>query len=310
MTELTIVICTYKRSTLLRNALQSLRGIEQIEKPWELLIVDNAGDSGTKAVAEEFSKLLPIRYVIEPKLGISHARNKAITEARAPIILFTDDDVTFHSSWLSNMHKTISEHSECDFWGGQVEPVWLTQKPTWFDIKLCPVLANVIVQYDLGNKSRYWNPKSDNPFVGANFALRVTMAKQLDMFDAKLGVTGGSGGSGEDSLFIKKISQSGSKGWYVANAKVLHPVSPERISKYYTYRYAWQQGKTSIYLLRQEYHFIPRWLYRIALEKFFKSMWQYLKGIVCLNPAECFAGQFTMLFNLSKLCHAVFSTKR
>lgn len=310
MTEFTIAICTYKRSALLRNTLQSLRGIEQIEKPWELLIVDNAGDSGTKAVAEEFSKLLPVRYVTEPKLGISYARNRAITEARAPIILFTDDDVTFHSSWFSNMYKAISVHSECDFWGGRVEAIWSKQKPSWFEPKYCPMLNNIIVEYNLGAESRYWNPQTDNPFPTVNIALRMATAKKVNMFDTKLGIIGKRRIGGEDASLIKKISQAGSKGWYAADAKIHHIITPGRITKKYTYSYAWLLGNLSVYFVRQEHNRLPRWLYSVAFTKFMSGLKEWLRGIVRRDSGECFAGQFVMLFNLSKLWHAVLSQKK
>jgi glycosyltransferase involved in cell wall biosynthesis len=61
---------------------------------WEVLVVDNNSRDDTPAVVAQCQREWPrLRYVHEPRQGLSHARNLGIAHASGDILLFTDDDV-------------------------------------------------------------------------------------------------------------------------------------------------------------------------------------------------------------------------
>jgi glycosyltransferase involved in cell wall biosynthesis len=69
-----VVLCTYNRAQLLRRALAALAA--QRTAPgltWELVLVDNNSNDGTKDVIEAFmpSSPFPIRYLFEGRQGKS-----------------------------------------------------------------------------------------------------------------------------------------------------------------------------------------------------------------------------------------------
>src|SRR6187455_3042172 len=96
MLDVTVAICTWNRRTLLESTLESLERMKVSPSTrWELVLVDNGSTDGTAEVVANWisRRTLPLRYVHESVLGLSNARNRAITEARAEWLLFTDDDV-------------------------------------------------------------------------------------------------------------------------------------------------------------------------------------------------------------------------
>ncbi len=321
MPELTIAICTYQRLEPLRAALESLCACasHSESKSWDVVVVDNAGQEAVREMVEGFGARLPVRYVSEEKTGTSHARNRAVREAQAastPIVLFTDDDVTFDPLWLSRMADAIDGQPGCDFWGGRVEPVWPrgTKPPRWFDPRLCPMLGDTIVQYRQGETSRAWDAASDPPFYTANLALRVQAVVKAGGFDVTVGHRGGIRMGMEDSLMVRSIAAMGGKGWYVAEAVVFHPVPPERLTKRYARQFAWRQGYASVHQARSGLHDgadagnsgrVPRWLYRAAMTGVFQGVGRWLGGLLTGHSARAFAGEFQTVFNLSKLVHAM-----
>ena len=102
--EISATICTYRRYTLLRRALESLCVQALAPERYEILVVDNGIDEQTAAVVadcrESFASVT-IRLSSEPALGLSQARNRALSEARGRYLAFLDDDAWAPESWLA-----------------------------------------------------------------------------------------------------------------------------------------------------------------------------------------------------------------
>lgn len=80
--RVSIIICTRRRPTMLHNCLEALR--RSVRAPDEVIVVDNSsGDPATESVAGKFHA----RYVLEEKVGLSHARNRGITESNSEILV-------------------------------------------------------------------------------------------------------------------------------------------------------------------------------------------------------------------------------
>ncbi len=321
MSEISVAICTYRRADLLPTTLGSLAGAQHPAIDWELLIVDNACEDRVKQIVEGFQDQLPIRYVQEQETGIARARNRAASNAKGPVVLFADDDVLFDPQWLVRMADAIHSQPQCAFWGGRIEPVWDgVERPDWFDIDRCPMLGDAIVRYDAGHKPRPWNPNTDPPFYTCNLALRVEAIQQMGMFDVTLGHMGESRGTGEDSWMIKSIARAGGQGWYAADALLHHPVPPQRLTKPYARSFMWRQGRVSVEMLRRQNQALPpqeagsqpsppgrlpRWLYLVSAKGLCAGVGQWLGGLVRCDATQRFMGRLMVVFNTSKLCHAV-----
>src|SRR5947207_460492 len=99
--DVSLVLSTYNRAERLQPALDALLA-QTGSVDYEILVVDNNSTDATasvvRAVAEQAHGR--IRYVFEERQGLSHARNRGIRLARAPVIAFTDDDVRLAPDWV------------------------------------------------------------------------------------------------------------------------------------------------------------------------------------------------------------------
>lgn len=88
--SISCVIPTHARSTLLREALDSVT--QQTQRPMEVLVVSDVEDELTREVVREFSQLLNVRLLRSPGSGASQSRNFGVENSNGTIIAFLDDD--------------------------------------------------------------------------------------------------------------------------------------------------------------------------------------------------------------------------
>lgn len=101
----TVAVCTRDRAHDLAHCLDAL---ELITYPAvELLVVDNApaGDATKRVVQARKGR---VRYTVEPRPGLSLARNRAIAEAQGEILAFTDDDVLVDPGWVAALAEVFT----------------------------------------------------------------------------------------------------------------------------------------------------------------------------------------------------------
>src|SRR5436190_6621269 len=131
--QVSVVIGTYNRAHLLKGTLEALASqTVPSSLEWEIVVVDNNSRDTTAQVVTAFSKTIatPVRYVFEPELGISRARNRGIREARGSIIAFTDDDVLPSPDWIADLLAAIDRWNAHGV-GGRILPRWETSPPRW-----------------------------------------------------------------------------------------------------------------------------------------------------------------------------------
>jgi succinoglycan biosynthesis protein ExoM len=103
-----VAVLTFKRRHELADFLE---GFSRVEMPARcrvtLLVVDNdANASGRETVAAWQDRIPEMRYVVEPRVGIPVARNRAVREALAcdaDALCFIDDDEVPEAAWLVNL---------------------------------------------------------------------------------------------------------------------------------------------------------------------------------------------------------------
>ena len=80
--DVSIIICTYNRSALLANMLESLSKVRvPAGTRCELILVDNNSTDDTREAIESYSNRLPIIRRFEPVQGHAQSRNSAIEAA-------------------------------------------------------------------------------------------------------------------------------------------------------------------------------------------------------------------------------------
>jgi glycosyltransferase involved in cell wall biosynthesis len=280
---ITVAICTYNRCATLEGALSSLLAVRVPEGgSMEVLVVDNNSTDGTRALVEALATRHPstVRYVFEPKQGISHARNTAIDCARAAILAFADDDVLFHPEWLSAVLETFAAAPDAACLGGRAVPVFENGEPPW----LTPYLASVYGATALGNE-----PKTlkfpEHPY-GLNMAFRRRTFEAVGDFNPAFNRGATNLISGEETELFARADAAGLKTVYTPYAIVHHRIARARSTRYWVVRRYYWGGVTRAIMhcelsklrssesLRRAYYELAHLSGEIA-----KRPWRYVRAL-------------------------------
>ncbi|TZG29465.1 glycosyltransferase family 2 protein [Sphingomonas montanisoli] len=101
---LSVIVPAYGVTTMLADALNSLRA--QTRDDWEAIVIDD-GDARVAEYFEPFSGDPRIRLLRTENGGLPVARNRAIAEARAPLISLLDADDTYMPHYVARMIAAI-----------------------------------------------------------------------------------------------------------------------------------------------------------------------------------------------------------
>jgi glycosyltransferase involved in cell wall biosynthesis len=259
----TVAICTWNRAALLDRTLSEMRKLRTPDGlRWELLVVNNNCTDDTDAVIRRHSGRLPLRRLFEREQGHSHARNRALREARGELLVWTDDDVLVEPGWLAEYTRAAREHPEAGFFAGPIEPWYEVEPPAWFRRHLGQ-LTGVVVLADQGPEARPY--RLGDQVFGANMAFRTAVAKAFPA-DARLGRVGGLLTGGDDTDLVVRAFRAGHTGYCLPGARLRHFVPAERVSEGYVWRWFRGSGHT---LVRQtgdpggaRIWGVPRWALR------------------------------------------------
>ena len=138
MAALTVIIPTHNpRLELLDEVLQSLRGQTLPWADWELLVIDNASDP---PVPQHLVSWHPnARVVLEPQLGLTHARLRGIREACAALLVWVDDDNILDAAYLLSARDAFASHPRLGAAGGSSKACYAAPPPAWFVEGLVPL---------------------------------------------------------------------------------------------------------------------------------------------------------------------------
>jgi len=240
--QVSVAICTWNRSALLRQTLDDVTRLEVPEGvAWEVLVVNNNCTDDTPRVLEAFAGRLPLRVVFERKQGLSSARNAAVREARGAYIAWTDDDVRLEQQWLAAYVAAFRARPDAAFFGGPIHPEFEREVPPW----LAQVWSRVATAYGeraLGPDPIRFDGQQLTPF-GANYAVRADVQRHHP-YDTRLGRRPGGMVLGEEIALAQALIAEGLEGWWVPDARVRHFVPAHQMNTRYLRRYFRGLGQT------------------------------------------------------------------
>ncbi len=108
-----VVVCTRDRPDQLPIALNSILASRRADV--EVIVVDNAPKTAAaRTVVDELADAR-VHYVLEPRPGLSRARNRGAQDAGGRFLVFTDDDVRVDPDWLGRLLNgfTRAPHVGC-----------------------------------------------------------------------------------------------------------------------------------------------------------------------------------------------------
>lgn len=268
---LTVAVCTWNRAALLARTLDAMTRLRlPRDLAWELVVVDNGSTDDTAAVVAGFEGRLPVRRLVEPRTGLSHARNAAVAAARGTAIVWTDDDVLVEVDWLAGYAAAFARWPDADVFGGPILPYFDAPPPEWLRRGLAQV-ANAYALLDLGPEPVPFDERR-LPF-GANYAIR-TAAQRRVPYSPELGRVGTALRSGEETMVVRTLLAGGARGWWVPEARVAHLVPRARqtvrfLRAYYRGNGASSHADPSFHGPEHGARLLgrPRWVWRLAVEQ-------------------------------------------
>ncbi len=224
--QMTIAVCTRDRPDRLATLLASLRAQEYPRM--RILVVDNAppDDQARQVVLAAGREPGPdLEYVVEPRPGLSWARNRAIEAADGEVIAFADDDERCDRWWAAELARGFVEVPAADAVAGIIVPGELvTESQALFE-------AYSGVRRGRGFTRAVFSPATASqqsplyplpPFgAGGNMAFRRGALARIGGFDNALGagtVTQG----GEDTAALSMLLLAGGTVVYQPSAIVHH----------------------------------------------------------------------------------------
>jgi glycosyltransferase involved in cell wall biosynthesis len=191
----------------------------------QIVVVDNDELASARKVCGAVSIPWPMKYVVEPQRGITHARNRAIAEASSvDFVAFIDDDEVPSAHWLDELLWAQAEFA-ADVVSSPVLPRYDPDVADWvrrggfFDERVAAT----------GTTRRAC--AANNVLVGTH------VFRNVPRFDDAFALSGA-----EDTHFFLRVGQAGHKIVWSQQAVVFEAVSAERGTVGWILRREYQTG--------------------------------------------------------------------
>lgn len=245
---ISVVICTYNRADLLKIAIDSLLEQSLDTSEFEIIIIDNNSKDTTQNVGLAYTENHEnVKYFLEEKVGLSHARNRGYLEAKGNYVAYADDDCKLPVDWLLNAKNVILQKGSAVI-GGPVYPFYLYPKPSWH--------KDTYELFTFGDIAR--NLGNDEYLFGGNIFFRKDILNQYNGFNPEFGMSGNSIGYAEETdLQIRIRATSFNEDiYYDPQLYVNHLVRFEKTTILWIIKSFYAKGKHN-YFLRKRINILP-----------------------------------------------------
>jgi glycosyltransferase involved in cell wall biosynthesis len=205
-----------------------------------------------------------VRYVREPRPGISHARNQGLDHARGALVAFIDDDETASPGWLRHLLDTQAAH-DADI---VLAPVLFRLDATANDDATTELRAFYDCTIDAPTGSAVGSSLLTPPWARRDMAYprlasgnallsRRRPALRQARFDPRLGLIGG-----EDTLFFNELVAAGARVVWCAEAVAVETGTRDRLSPRHVAARAFRLGQITAWvplLLRRRRPLLTVW---------------------------------------------------
>jgi O-antigen biosynthesis protein len=201
-----VVVCTRDRPDQIKKCLNRLTG--QKYPRYEVVVVDNAptSDALRDVVEDQAGGEAEFRYCVEPRPGLSWARNAGVVAAKSDIIAFLDDDDEPDEYWLAGIAEGFARNDRIGCVSGIVLPARLDNAVEQYFEQIGGHSKGRGFVRDTFSKSGPQSPLYPLPpfGVGANMAFRREVLDRIGGFDTALGAGTPTAG-GEDTLALTLV---------------------------------------------------------------------------------------------------------
>jgi glycosyltransferase involved in cell wall biosynthesis len=235
--SVSVVLSTANRGPLLGAAIDRLLHQRPGTPSYEVIVVDNDSTDDTRAIVtrRQAGSGGRLRYVFEPRPGLSHARNAGIAAALGDVVAFTDDDVRVADHWVDVIKHTFDAHPDVDCLGGRTLPIWPAEPPAWLTRRHW---VGPLALQEYGDENLLIDARHARCLAGANLAFRRRVFSRIGLFALDYPRS-------QDTEFMLRYWRAGGRALYVP-AMLLHAeVQPERLMKAYHRRWHARVGQSN-----------------------------------------------------------------
>ena len=284
--RIAICIITCRRPVWLAGLLESLGQLVLVEGSAmvAIFVVDNdrCGSARETVAAAQSALRWPVSYEIEPRQGISFARNRAVGLALtwdAEYLACLDDDEIPSPHWLAELAAACQRY-RADVVTGPVLPSYETGVAEW------------AIRGGFFERPRHPSGTSLDGARTGNCLIACSLVRGSPApFDPTFALSGG-----EDAHFFKRVYQEGARIVWADEAIVYERVPPSRATARWLLQRAYRGGTTFAHcerLLRTS----PGW----PLARVCTSAGRGLQGLLLLLPS-LFLGRARIVRALQMAC--------
>ena len=234
MADVSVTIATFRRPELLEASVKSVLAQRHLSVSVEIVVIDNDPERSAEQLVSNLARreVFAVRYVSEPRPGISHARNTGVAASSGRYVAFLDDDEVADPEWLSSFLSTAQSHA-ADIVVGPVRPRY---PPAITVPRYAQRIYDKDARLPTGQRVK-WS------CIANAFLLRDRCLSAAVPFDPKLGLSGG-----EDCLLFARLEEQGKRCVWCAEAAVTETIPAEKLRPAYLLRRAFRMGQTTAYV--------------------------------------------------------------
>ena len=241
--KLSVIVATRNRAHAISGCLDSIAVSLTKAAPLdaEIIVVDNGSQDATSRVVEQWAteSAFPVRLLVEPRPGLSVARNRALRTAQGELLVFTDDDCRLSEEFVIDLLGYDAADTEPVLRGGRIELGDHTDLPI--------TIRTTTTRQRLNQRT---NPATRDSIVGhisgCNMTMRRALVEKLGPFDERFG-TGSSIESNEDTDYLFRAYLEGFTLEYVPDMTVFHYHGRKQKSAGYKLYRSYSIGTGAIY---------------------------------------------------------------
>lgn len=274
--NLTILICTHNRASLLIHTINSLNKAKRVDSlQVRIIVVANACTDSTISLVENFKSNIPLSCTVEPTPGKSYALNHGINLVKNGFISFVDDDQCVADDFIIAIQSAIERFQDSSILCGKLLPDWTGTEPSWIhNTGKYRIFPPPIPSFDLGESPINITPTIELPPGGTLIAHRDVF-KRVGNFSTDMGPKGHDLVGGEDSEFILRALNAGELIKYIPTIVQYHYVDPDRLKLGYLMQKSFQRTRSIILARHPEKQPIPLYLWRKLATYFFKMLFSF-----------------------------------
>lgn len=229
---ISVIVSTRNRAHYLREVLRTLAA-QECDVPFEVIVIDNGSTDGTPALLDEWCRRdSRFRTACEPRPGLSRGKNAGIRMARAPLLVFTDDDMRVHAHWIGSYHNLFAGHEGgLMVAGGAVVPIPhdLGAWPGWLD-QAALADAGLLHHRDERTLVKFEYVWGGNMAVPRIVFDRLGPWAEMAGLQGDQRVTREESGFYEDTELQDRVRTAGGSTWFCPDAVVYHRVDRQSVT--------------------------------------------------------------------------------